>query len=90
MLDDLISTGGSKLEAARPLQEAGLIVEDVVVLIDREQGGAQDLARHGLRLHAAFTLRDLIASLVEAGKIDSATQARVEEYLSEQAQGARA
>lgn len=90
LLDDLISTGGSKLEAARPLQEAGLVVEDVVVLIDREQGGAEDLARHGLRLHAALTLRELVALLVEKGKIDAATQAQVEAYLSAQSPGGRA
>lgn len=86
LLDDLISSGGSKLEAARPLQEAGLVVEDVVVLIDREQGGAEDLARHGLRLHAATTLREIVALLVEADKLDRETQARVEGYLAEQAQ----
>jgi uridine monophosphate synthetase len=85
LLDDLISSGGSKLEAARPLQEAGLVVQDVVVLIDREQGGAEDLARHGLRLHAATTLREIVALLVEAHKLDRETQVRVERYLAGEA-----
>ncbi len=85
LVDDLISSGGSKLEAAGPLQEAGLVVEDVVVLIDREQGGAQDLASHGLRLHAATTLREIVALLVAAGKLDRETQTRVERYLAGEA-----
>ncbi len=85
LVDDLISSGGSKLEAAAPLQEEGLIVEDVVVLIDREQGGAEDLARHGLRLHAALTLREIVALLVAAGKLDRETQERVERYLADEA-----
>ncbi len=85
LLDDLISSGGSKLEAIEPLQKAGLVVEDVVVLIDREQGGAQDLARHGLRLHAATTLREIVALLVQAHRLDSETQARVERYLAGEA-----
>lgn len=84
LLDDLISSGGSKLEAAEPLKAAGLIVEDVVVLIDREQGGAEDLARHGLRLHAATTLREIVSLLVAAGKLDRETQTRVNDYLAGQ------
>ncbi|MGI6367561.1 MAG: orotidine-5'-phosphate decarboxylase [Anaerolineae bacterium] len=82
LLDDLISSGGSKLEAAEPLQQAGLVVEDVVVLIDREQGGAQDLAAHGMRLHAACTLREIVAALVELGKLDAQTAETVEQYLN--------
>ena len=85
LVDDLISSGGSKLEAAAPLKEEGLVVEDVVVLIDRQQGGAEDLARHGLRLHAAVTLREIVALLVAAGKLDAETQTRVERYLSGEA-----
>jgi uridine monophosphate synthetase len=85
LVDDLISSGGSKLEAAAPLQEEGLVVEDVVVLIDRQQGGAEDLARHGLRLHAATTLREIVALLVAAGKLDRETQSRVERYLAGEA-----
>ena len=61
LLDDLATTGGSKIEAAEKLRAAGLIVEDVVVLIDRQSGAREELARHGLRLHAAFTLSDLLA-----------------------------
>ena len=43
VLDDLITTGASKLEAIEPLASAGLKVRDVVVLVDREQGGAGSL-----------------------------------------------
>jgi len=81
LLDDLITTGGSKLEAAEPLLAAGLIVEDVVVLIDREQGGAADLAAHGMRLHAACSLREIVGALVSLGKLDRDAQQRVESYL---------
>ncbi|MBN1400061.1 MAG: orotidine-5'-phosphate decarboxylase [Anaerolineae bacterium] len=81
LLDDLISSGGSKLEAIEPLREAGLVVQDVVVLIDREQGGREDLAGHGYRLHAALTLRDLVRSLERQGAVSAAQAQEVYAYL---------
>lgn len=60
LVDDLITRADSKLEAVAVLTEAGLRVEDVLVLVDREQGGREELAKHGMRLHAAFTLRELL------------------------------
>jgi uridine monophosphate synthetase len=78
VLDDLITTGGSKFEGIDKLTGAGLIVEDVVVLIDRSTGAAQgELAARGVRLHAVFTLAELLdywerTGQVEAGKIAAA------------------
>jgi len=82
LVDDLISTGGSKLEALAPLLDAGLTCSDVVVLIDREQGGAQDLAAHGYRLHASVTLRELVTALEADNLISAADAARVRDYLA--------
>jgi len=69
VLDDLVTTGASKVEALAPLTDAGLAVKDIVVLVDREQGGAKELSERGLRLHAALTLTQLLESLVRQGKI---------------------
>ena len=82
LLDDLISSGESKLEAAAPLRDAGLTVEDVVVLIDREQGGRDTLARKGCRLHSAITLRELVSLLARAGKISLEKARVVDDYLA--------
>jgi len=84
LLDDLISSGGSKLEALALLEAEGLVCEDVVVLIDRQQGGAEELAAHGYRLHAAVTLQELVDVLEQDGAIDAADARRVRRYLSEQ------
>jgi uridine monophosphate synthetase len=81
VLDDLISSGGSKLEAIAALEAQGLVVEDVVVLIDREQGGREDLASHGYRLHAALTLRELAQTLADDGRLSAEELARVMDYL---------
>ena len=67
--DDLITTGGSKFEAIAPLEEAGLKVKDIVVLVDREQGGKDELAAKGYKLHAVLTVSELLDTLVESKKI---------------------
>ncbi|MBA3073679.1 MAG: orotidine-5'-phosphate decarboxylase [Anaerolineae bacterium] len=60
VIDDLATTGESKFEAIEKLKSAGLIVEDVVVLIERQSGATESLAGAGYRLHAVFTLTDLL------------------------------
>ncbi len=82
LVDDLITRGDSKLEAIAPLEEAGLVVRDVLVLIDREQGGAADLARHGYRLHAVLRLSEMIDRLSASGRITAAQYSEVREYLN--------
>lgn len=81
VFDDLITTGGSKIEAIEPLEEAGLEVQDVVVLIDREQGGGEELARRGYRLHSLLTLRRVVDDLVRVGRLSSADGRSVHSYL---------
>ncbi|MDD3826595.1 MAG: orotidine-5'-phosphate decarboxylase [Anaerolineae bacterium] len=81
VLDDLVTTGGSKLAAIEPLQAAGLEVQDVVVLIDREQGGGQELAAAGYRLHAVLGLRQILDELVAAGRIDAGRRDEVAAFL---------
>ncbi|RMF44754.1 MAG: orotate phosphoribosyltransferase, partial [Anaerolineae bacterium] len=60
VLDDLITTGGSKLEGIEKLTAASLTVTDIVVLIDRQSGGMDFMAQHGYRLHSVFTLPQLL------------------------------
>lgn len=60
VIDDLATTGESKFEAIDKLKTAGLQVEDVVVLIDRQSGAAEALAAAGYHLHAVFTLTELL------------------------------
>ena len=82
VLDDLVTTGGSKIEAMAPLTDAGLTVTDVVVLVDREQGGRKELAEHGLTLHAALTLSEILDSLVAHGRISSTVRSDVRAALA--------
>jgi uridine monophosphate synthetase len=81
VLDDLITTGGSKLAAIEPLEAAGLEVRDVVVLIDREQGGREELELAGYRLHAVLCLGEMLDYLVEAGRISAEQRDEVGAFL---------
>jgi len=81
VLDDLITTGSSKFEAIAPLEAAGLRVRDVVVLIDRQQGGAEELAARGYRLHSVLTMRELLDVLERHGRISAAQRVEVERFL---------
>jgi uridine monophosphate synthetase len=60
IIDDLATTGGSKIEAIEKLASAGLIVTDVVVLIDRQSGASEELAKAGFHLHSVLTLSELL------------------------------
>ena len=58
------------------------MIEDVVVLIDREQGGAEGLQRRGYRLHAALTLSQVVDILAEDGLLAPADAQSVDDYLA--------
>jgi uridine monophosphate synthetase len=72
LVDDVVTSGTSAIEAATVLREAGLVVDDLVVLLDRGGARAREaLDGAGLRLHAVTTLRALADDLASAGAIDS-------------------
>lgn len=81
IIEDLVTTGGSVLTAIEPLTAAGLEVEDVVVLIDREQGGDRHLAEVGYRLHAALHLSEVLDTLRRAERVSKEAFERVKSYL---------
>lgn len=83
LIDDLITTAGSKLEAISILEENGLRVYDVAVLVDREQGGAQLLVNQGYACHTVFRLTELLELYVQEGMIKQDMYKQVTTYLRE-------
>jgi uridine monophosphate synthetase len=69
VIDDLITSGDSVLETIAAVKAAGLHVHDAVVLIDREQGGREMLARQGYAVQPVMTLRQLLEILVGHGRL---------------------
>ena len=70
VIDDLATTGGSKFEAIEKLTGAGLVVKDVVVLIDRQSGAKESLAQAGYSMHAVLTIGELLDYWDETGKVE--------------------
>ena len=81
LVDDLITKADTKLEAIAVCEEAGLEVEAVVVLVDREQGGTDEIESIGHDLIAALMLSELLVHYVETGRIDRSKADEVEQYL---------
>jgi orotate phosphoribosyltransferase len=70
VLEDVVTTGGSALKAVRQLQEAGYVVERVVAIVDRQEGGAEAMVAAGLDLRSLFLLEE-VAALAKAGAAGS-------------------
>lgn len=81
VVDDLITHADSKFEAIEVLEANKLIVKDVAVLVDREQGGSKELADKGYRLHSAFTLRWLVNFYAAQRLIEMSKRDEVLDYL---------
>ena len=81
ILDDLITTGGSVLEMADLLEKQGLAVKDVIVLIDRDEGAAERLRRHGYNLRSVLSLEVMLNYYLSTRRISEATYRQCTSYL---------
>jgi orotate phosphoribosyltransferase/uridine monophosphate synthetase len=87
LVDDLITSGGTVIETANFLRvEAGLQVKDVVVLLDRQEGGEERLRRQGYNLISILGLETMLNYLMASRRIDEHWYRKSIEYI----QGRRA
>jgi len=82
LIDDLATTGGSKFEAIEKLKTAGLIVKDVVVLIDRQSGARETLQQAGYALHAVVTITQLLDHWERTGKVSADGISAARQFVS--------
>lgn len=87
VIDDLATTGGSKFEAIDKLVEAGLRSRDVVVLVDRQSGASESLAQAGYRLHAVFTISQLLDYWEQSEQVALEQIQAVHRFLAENKAG---
>ncbi|MEO7018682.1 MAG: phosphoribosyltransferase family protein [Ktedonobacteraceae bacterium] len=81
VIDDLVTRGGSVLETAKLLEENGLRVKDVIVLVDREQGATERLHHQGYNLISILKLDVMLNHYMSRGLISEETYSTCAEYL---------
>jgi uridine monophosphate synthetase len=82
VIDDLITSGDSILQAIVALKASGLQVNEAVVLVDREQGGIATMEDHGYKLHAAMSISRVLAILEAHQRITSKERDKVMKSLA--------
>ena len=81
MVDDVITSGSAKVEAAAPLRAAELIVEDILVIVDRRQQPHAVLEGTGMRVHSLATVRALLSALTKRGVVSASEHQRAVDFL---------
>lgn len=82
LFDDLITKATSKIEAAKVLEAEGLVVKDIFVLVDREQGGQAQLEAAGYVLHTAWRMCELIRFYREVKFVSEEAYDEITAYLA--------
>ena len=80
-LDDVVTEGTSKLEGIKPLEQLGARVETVMVLVDREQGGGENIERVGYKFRALTTISELVRCLLQSSYISEEQADAVLDYV---------
>lgn len=83
IIEDVITSGMSILETTDELEAAGLVVNDVVVLINREQGGQENLEKRNYNVYSALTLKQILRELSTSNLLPEHERTIVNELLSE-------
>jgi uridine monophosphate synthetase len=79
--DDVLSDGLSKIEGIRPLEELGAKVKHLMVVVDREQKGRENLQKLGYSIHSLTRISEIVRYLRERGKVTEKQAEAVREYV---------
>lgn len=79
--DDVVTDGMSKLEGIKPLEQLGARIETVMVVVDREQGGRENIERLGYKFRALTTISELVKCLLQSSCISKEQTDAVLDYI---------
>lgn len=82
LVEDVITSGASLLETIPEIENEGITVSDIVVVLDRQQGGKELLEKKGYRVHPLFTIDEVCKILKEEGYLEDDEVARINEFLA--------
>lgn len=83
VVEDLVTSGLSVMETVQPLRDLGLKTNHVVVVLNRQQGAANNLSSQNITLHCLFTLTEMLLVLVDNGKIETSVRDSVLSFIQE-------
>ncbi|WP_278381211.1 orotidine-5'-phosphate decarboxylase [Chryseobacterium arthrosphaerae] len=81
LVEDVITSGKSLVETIAEVEQEDLKVSDIVVVLDREQGGKQLLENKGYRVHTLFNISEVCGILQETGELSDEEVARIQDFL---------
>lgn len=81
--DDVVTDGMSKVEGMKPLEEFGAQVNHVMVVVDREQGGKENIEKSGYKFRALATISELVKCLLQFSYIPEEQANAVLDYVEE-------
>jgi orotate phosphoribosyltransferase len=84
IVDDLITTGESVIEGSEVIRDQGGVVNELVVLLDREQGGQENLRASRIEPHVLFKISDAMAWLHSVGLIEDEIFDTIRNYIEEE------
>ena len=70
LIDDMATNAFSKIRFVDGIKQAGGIVNDVLIVLDREQGGVEALAKENITLHSLITLKELLSYMKDNNMVD--------------------
>lgn len=82
IVDDLITTGESVIDAAEAVREQGGIATELVVLLDREQGGSETLRKAYVEPHILFRVSEAFAWLTQVELLSQEEFQKITEYIA--------
>lgn len=83
LIDDLMTRGTSKTDFLEPVRITGAKVEDLAIILDRQQGGEEVMMKSNVTLHKLITLKDLLSYMEDKKFISHDQYSKVLVYLGE-------
>ncbi len=84
IIDDLITTGESVIEAAEAVRQQGGIANELVVLLDREQGGVESLRKANVEPHILFRVSEAFAWLTQVDLLSQEEFEKITKYIEKE------
>lgn len=81
LVEDVITSGKSLIETIAEVEQEDIKVADIVVVLDREQGGKELLESRGYRVHTLFNISEVCTILRENGELTDDEVKRIQDFL---------